>query len=496
MKIDKIIFASDDSHFLDFWEIQSKVCKEILGIQPVLFHITDSESDFYDDGFGLVKKIKKIDSITTGVLAAIGRMFFTKYFPDEVCLVSDIDMLLIDKDYLQNSIKNIDDDSLVIYVSDAYDKKREEALEYHNREYFPKDMVQLYPYHLNAAKGKIFGKILETDCTFEDYINRHQLIGDKKLFWGVDEYYFSQAVNNFENDINVVKLTRGYKSPWRCEKRLERHKFPVKLNWESEIQAQKEEGVYNIGDILNKKYVEINCPRPYNQYKQEIDKVVDIIIKSNKTTLYELGVKTNTDKILYHRYDRIYDKFLSSFKEKNIKLFEIGCGSEHASFKMWKEYFLNGMIYSMDINEEIETDRGIVYKGDQTKIEDLEKMVQIIGECDIIIDDGSHIPQHQIDTFNYLFDNMLKNGGVYIIEDIECSYWNPKSSLYGYEVGNLNIVDYFQSLPHKINAEFSQFKNNKLISSVTFFKNCIILNKMTLEEIEENKRKYRFKEML
>ena len=50
MKIDKIIFASDDSHFLDFWEIQSKVCKEILGIQPVLFHITDSESDFYDDG--------------------------------------------------------------------------------------------------------------------------------------------------------------------------------------------------------------------------------------------------------------------------------------------------------------------------------------------------------------------------------------------------------------------------------------------------------------
>ena len=48
------------------------------------------------------------------------------------------------------------------------------------------------------------------------------------------------------------------------------------------------------------------------------------------------------------------------------------------------------MIYSMDINEEIETDRGVVYKGDQTKIEDLEKMIQIIGECDIIIDDGIH----------------------------------------------------------------------------------------------------------
>jgi hypothetical protein len=91
---------------------------------------------------------------------------------------------------------------------------------------------------------------------------------------------------------------------------------------------------------------------------------------------------------------------------------------------------------------------------------------------------------------------MLKNGGVYIIEDIECNYWNPKTYLYGYEVGSSNIVDHLQSLPHRINSEFSNFKNHKLISSVTFFKNCIILTKMTSEEIEENKGEYRFKEML
>lgn len=499
MKIDKIIFASNDSHFLDFWKIQSKVCKEILNIQPVLFHITDYESDFYDDGFGLVKKVKKIDFIRTGALAAIGRMFFTKYFPDEVCLISDIDMLIIDKDYLENSIKNVDDDSLVIYVSDAYDKKREEALEYHNREYFPPNMEQLYPYHLNAAKGKIFGEILGTDCTFKEYIDRHQGLGNKTLFWGVDECYFSDAVNKYEDKINVVKLTRGYESPWKCDKRLERHRFPVKLKWESEISAQMEDGIYNIDDIINKKYVEINCPRPYEEYKEEIDKVVDLVIKNQKNVelgLYELGYKNNTDKILYHRYDRIYDKFLNSFKKEKVKLFEIGCGSEYASFKMWKEYFPNGMIYSMDIDEELETDRGVVYKGDQTNIEDLKRMVKTIGECDIIIDDGSHIPQHQISTFEYLFENMLKNGGIYIIEDIECSYWDPKKSLYGYEIGDENIISYFESLPHKINSEFSNYKNDKLISSITFYKNCIILTKMTLEEMEENKREYRFKEML
>lgn len=282
MKIDKIIFASDDSHFLEFWPIQSKVCKEILGVQPVLFHITDSDSDFYDDGFGLVKKVKKIDFIRTGALAAIGRMFFTKYFPDEVCLISDIDILTIDKDYLMDSIKDVDNDSLVIYVSDAYDKEREEALEYHNRHYFPDNMKQLYPYHLNAAKGKVFGKILDTDCTFKEYIDRHHQLGNKTLFWGVDECYFSNSVNKFENEINVVKLIRGYESPWKCDKRLERHRFPVQLTFINEIEAQIREGVYNIEDVLNKKYVEINCPRPYNQYKEEIDKVIDLIILKEK----------------------------------------------------------------------------------------------------------------------------------------------------------------------------------------------------------------------
>ena len=57
MKIDKIIFSSDDSHYLDFWKINSEITLKKLGITPVLFHITDEDSDFFEDEFGLVKKI-------------------------------------------------------------------------------------------------------------------------------------------------------------------------------------------------------------------------------------------------------------------------------------------------------------------------------------------------------------------------------------------------------------------------------------------------------
>jgi hypothetical protein len=87
---------------------------------------------------------------------------------------------------------------------------------------------------------------------------------------------------------------------------------------------------------------------------------------------------------------------------------------------------------------------------------------------------------------------MLCDGGIYIIEDIECNYWNPDSDLYGYRIGELNIIDSFSNVPHKINSEFSKNKNNQNISSITHSKNCIILTKKNLEEIGEDSTTYRF----
>jgi len=40
-----------------------------------------------------------------------------------------------------------------------------------------------------------------------------------------------------------------------------------------------------------------------------------------------------------------------------------------------------------------------------------------------INDDGSHVPEHQLFSFDYLFHELLMPGGTYIIEDVETSYW-------------------------------------------------------------------------
>lgn len=503
MKIERIIFGVDNSYFLDFWPIQAKICKQLFGVEPVLFFVCDEDSDFYNDGHGLVKKIRKVknnnngNEIHSGLLACIVRMYGSKYFPEEVCLMGDLDMLMINKNYFIDQIEKFDNDSLVIYSSDAYDLNRPESKRLFETEPFPFEQ-QMYNYPYNAAKGKTFNKILDTDCSFEEFVNRHTNYKPGYDFmWMIDEFYFSDCVNNKNHGVEVHKLVRGYTSPWIADRRIERHNFPIELKWDGEIENQKRFGVYDIEKLRRGYYIDVNCVRPYDQYKEVIDEVVDIVLSNhNNTDMFGLGLKYNTDKVTEHRYDRIYEKFLEPLRNKGIKLFEIGSGSEASSFKMWIEYFNNGEIYAMDISEERIQERGRMYIGDQSNTDDLQKMINLIGRCDIIIDDGSHQPQHQINTFNFLFENMLKEDGIYIIEDIECNYWNPKKTIYGYEVGNYSVIDYFSSVPHRINSDFSKIKNHQNISTITYYKNCIIITKKSIEEINELRKNYRFDFML
>jgi autotransporter strand-loop-strand O-heptosyltransferase len=185
----------------------------------------------------------------------------------------------------------------------------------------------------------------------------------------------------------------------------------------------------------------------------------------------------NCDKTSNHTYHDVYVKIFEEMRNKEISLLEIGI-DEGKSLNVWKDYLKNAKIFGLDINREFSHDRGYVFKADQNNLSDLEKITLELKSCEVIIDDGSHNPQHQIKTFNYLFENLLENGGYYIIEDVETSYWNPTSKLYGYEIGYLNVVDYFGKLTHNVNYKYNGFDNNLKIESIMFTSNCIVIKKL------------------
>lgn len=213
-------------------------------------------------------------------------------------------------------------------------------------------------------------------------------------------------------------------------------------------------------------------------------------------TLEQLGDKYQTDKTLHHGYHHFYPRFLEPLRNETFNMLEIGLGSFQDntgnSPKLWKEYFPNANVFVMDIDYEYKDEYGTIIRGDQSDIKDITKVANIVEKAKFIIDDGSHHPEHQLLTFTHLFQHLLEPGGVYIIEDIECSYWNPKEDIYGYKTGYLNIIDYFTKYQHELNSEFHSGNNTLGISTITYGQNCIIITKQTEEEKSFYNREYRF----
>jgi len=177
MKISKVIFGLDDNPiYADFWPIQAKLVREVLKAEPVLFHITNEDSDFYKDAHGgIVKKINKnnCSDIITSFQSQVVRMYATKYFPDEICLTADIDMLMISEDYFVKQIENIDDESLIIMDSKAYDLERIEC-QNHNE-----SCENRYPICYIIGKGKNFNKVLKITFVI---LSRFSVEKKRKLF--------------------------------------------------------------------------------------------------------------------------------------------------------------------------------------------------------------------------------------------------------------------------------------------------------------------------
>jgi hypothetical protein len=197
-----------------------------------------------------------------------------------------------------------------------------------------------------------------------------------------------------------------------------------------------------------------------------------------------------TDKWGKHNYTEHYSTHFRKFRFKRIKLFEIGAGGYQNpdiggnSLRMWKRYFPFGKIYSLDIYDksQFEESRIKIFKGSQTDERLLKNICSQIGDPDIIIDDGSHINEHVIKTFELLFPE-LKTGGIYVVEDTGTSYWPD----YGGDSEDINkpgtLMNYFKNLTDRLNHQELVRQNymptyyDVNIKSIQFYHNLIFVLK-------------------
>jgi hypothetical protein len=221
--------------------------------------------------------------------------------------------------------------------------------------------------------------------------------------------------------------------------------------------------------------------------------------------------KYATDKGYQHHYYRFYEPLFSPMREAPIRLLEIGVEGGK-SMMTWKEYFPNaallaGIGYGSSFNQNSCNGKIRCYNGDQSDVKFLDSVIKDSGgKFDIIIDDGSHNPAHQFITLTRLLQNdAIMPNGLYIVEDIETSYWNDDAQLYGYRISNgglnapCSFIERTKRLADVINREYinSNYhtirdKIDQRIASLQFVQNMVIMRVATSEEISLMSRQYRF----
>lgn len=133
-----------------------------------------------------------------------------------------------------------------------------------------------------------------------------------------------------------------------------------------------------------------------------------------------------TDKGCNHSYTDYYDEIFQQYRNKPTKILEIGL-LHGSSLFLWDRYFKHKdtKIHGIDIQDtlypdlvELYTDRVKTTTGINCYIESEIPTSIKKQKWDIIIDDGSHELQHQLDFYK-IYSKMLKKNGILIIEDVQ-----------------------------------------------------------------------------
>jgi len=164
------------------------------------------------------------------------------------------------------------------------------------------------------------------------------------------------------------------------------------------------------------------------------------IVNNNEglPSLADLIKKYNSDKFT-HGYTHVYESVFKNIRHNPINFLEIGIGTmipnvhstmvhvfgengnykPGASLRAFRDYFINGKIYGVDVQKDCvinDEDRICTYLFDSTIKTNCENTLKDL-RFDIIIDDGDHTDTSQEATFRNLWP-FLKKGGYYFIEDV------------------------------------------------------------------------------
>lgn len=200
---------------------------------------------------------------------------------------------------------------------------------------------------------------------------------------------------------------------------------------------------------------------------------------SRHSAMHHLGIYHGTDKhnsehtFAGESYLDVYHNILKDRRDvPNQTIVEIGVFNG-ASIRTMRDYFHPTCNFiGVDINpnsKNVESARFNVIIGSQVSPDTIQELKESTPDgIDLLVDDGSHLVDHMLQTFDMVFPH-IKSGGWYIIEDTGNTYrdltndvkgWHgmeyndPETTNYNHERQDIDkfILDHVHNIDSKIGS--------------------------------------------
>jgi hypothetical protein len=236
-EIDRVILSTNnDPRYIEFWPVVAKVW-QAMGIRPTLALIATEDCPI-DTSLGDIIRFDPMPDVSEVLQAQAIRLLVPAFFPEDICLISDIDMLPMGSSYFKDWAKSCPEDTFLVY-----------------RDWVWADWLKRTSMCYNAAKGKLFADMFGVTSP-EDI--PHILRKWQNLNWGweTDELVLYASINEWESKGNPVMRLHHAVGP-----RLDRGGWNID---------------FDLIDVTS--YHDCHCPRPYSENKETIDKIVNALL--------------------------------------------------------------------------------------------------------------------------------------------------------------------------------------------------------------------------
>jgi hypothetical protein len=280
VKIDKVIFSTSE-RFSVFWNLNAKIFKTKLGIEPVCLLFGDRSKTDMTEEHGKIIEVPVIPHLPLLIQITWSKFYWPILEPDTTWLIGDIDLYPLQREWFIDRIAGIPDEHYAHLDADGITQLNGTQYTWANKELnagnlIDKDHSTNLPGHYHCGKGSTLKTGLEQHGSFEDELRHIVQSGqyngtrafrecdpiDQHNLWCAEELRSTRAVRRsiLNGRINFTGLHLRHGINRSDGDRLDKSQYDESLG---DYVCDKER-------LYGRQYVDLHCIRPFAHYLDEL----------------------------------------------------------------------------------------------------------------------------------------------------------------------------------------------------------------------------------